>query len=84
MVRGAEWLTFEAELILWIREAMKWINREGPTGREEIEAEIGARAASDPSRDAELFDSTVSAVVGAGMAAFDGETLSPLRGVLKH
>ena len=77
----AEWLTPEAELILWIREAMKWINREGPSGREEIEAEVGARAANDPSRDAELFDSTVPAVAGAGMAAFDGETLSPVREV---
>jgi hypothetical protein len=71
-----EWLTPEAVLILWIREAMKWIIREGPAGREEIEAEIGARAASDPSRDAELFDGTVSAGVGAGMAAFDGEMLT--------
>ena len=76
VARDAEWLTPEAELILWIREAMKWINREGPAGRDEIEAEIGARAANDPSRDAELFDSTVSAVVGAGMAAFDGEMLT--------
>jgi hypothetical protein len=79
--RDAEWMTPEAELVLWIREAMKWINREGPTGRDEIEAEIGARVANDPSRDAELFDSTVSAVVGAGTAAFDGETLSPVAGV---
>jgi hypothetical protein len=79
--RDAEWMTPEAELVLWIREAMKWINREGPTGRNEIEAEIGARVANDPSRDAELFDSTVSAVVGAGTAAFDGETLSPVAGV---
>jgi hypothetical protein len=78
--RDAEWLTPEAELILWIREAMKWINREGPAGREEIEAEIGARVANDPSRDAELFGSTVSAAAGAGTAVFDGETLFPVAG----
>jgi hypothetical protein len=80
VARDAEWLTPEAELILWIRETMKWINREGPAGRGEIEAEIGARAANDPSRDAELFDSAASAVAGAGMATFDGDALSPAAG----
>jgi len=84
VARGAEWLTPEAEFILWIREAMKWINREGQAGRAEIEAEVGARAANDPSRDAGLFDSMVSAAVGAGAAEFDGETLSPAGSGLKE
>ena len=72
-----QWLSPEAELILWIRETMKWINREGPSGRSEIESEIGARVANDPSRDAILFDQAVSAVVSAGSASFDGTTVSP-------
>ena len=73
------WLTPEAELILWIRELMKWVNREGTSGRDEIEAQVGARVANDPARDSALFEQAVAAAVGAGSAAFDGVAVSPTR-----
>ena len=73
------WLEPEAELILWIRELMKWVNREGASGRDEIEAQVGARVANDPARDSALFEQAVAAAVGAGSAAFDGTAVSPTR-----
>jgi len=73
------WLEPEAELILWIRELMKWVNREGTSGRDEVEAQVGARVANDPARDSVLFEQAVAAAVGAGSAAFDGTAVSPTR-----
>lgn len=70
------WLEPEAELILWIRELMKWINREGRSSRDEIEEQIGAMVANDPTRDRVLFEQAIGAVVGAEAAAFDGTTVS--------
>lgn len=78
MESGEGWLTPESELVLWTREAVKWIKREGSTGRDELEAQVGARVANDPSRDAELFAGMVSVVSSAGVVAFDGNTVSPL------
>lgn len=78
-VGSGEWLTPGAELVLWIRETMKWINREGSTARDELEAQIGARVGNDPSRDAGLFDQTARAIVGAAHARFDGEALAPMK-----
>ncbi len=63
-----EWLTPEAETVLWIRETMKWINREGRTDRDELEAQIGARVGNDPASDAALFDQTARAIEGVSSA----------------
>ena len=76
---SGEWLTPDAELVLWIRETMKWISREGREDRDELEAQIGARVGSKPSRDADLFDQTVRAIIGASLGRFDGEALAPMK-----
>jgi len=78
-VGSGEWLTSDAETTLWIRETMKWINREGSTDRDELEAEIGARVGNEPSKDAALFDQAVRAIVGAARGRFDGESLAPMK-----
>ena len=72
-------MTPDAELVLWIRETMKWISREGREDRDELEAQIGARVGSKPSRDADLFDQTVRAIIGASLGRFDGEALAPMK-----
>lgn len=76
---SGEWLTPDAELVLWIRETMKWISREGSTARDELEAQIGARVGNEPSRDTGLFDQTARAIVGVAHGQFDGEALSPMK-----
>lgn len=78
-VGSGEWLTPAAELVLWIRETMKWINREGRTDRDELEAQIGARVGNEPSRDADLFDQAARAIAGMSHGQFDGETLAPMK-----
>lgn len=75
---SGEWLTPDAELVLWIRETMKWINREGRTARDELEAQIGARVGNEPPRDADLFDQTARAIVGISHGRLDGDTLAPM------
>lgn len=77
-VGSGEWLTPPAEIVLWIRETMKWINREGRTDRDELEAQIGARVGNEPPRDADLFDQTALAIAGMSHGQLDGETLAPM------
>lgn len=70
------WLGPEAEMILWIRETIKWLKREGATERDEIEAQIGARVGNDPKRDMILFKQTVAAITASGVAYYDGSILN--------
>lgn len=72
----AQWLGPDMELDLWVRETIKWLQREGATDRGTIEAEVGARAANDPERDSELFNATVKALRDSGVARFDDRELS--------
>ena len=72
----AQWLGPDMESSLWVRETIKWLQREGAAGRDDIEAEVGARVANDPDRDSELFNATVKALRDSGVARFDGRMLS--------
>lgn len=72
----AQWLGPDMESDLWVRETIKWLQREGATDKGDIEAEIGARVANDPDRDSELFNATVRALRDSGVARFDGRKLS--------
>lgn len=76
---SGEWLTPDAELVIWMRETMKWINREGQTDRDELEAQIGARVGNEPSGDTALFDQTARAITEASLGRFDGESLTPMK-----
>ena len=72
----AQWLDPDMESSLWVRETIKWLQREGATDKGDIEAEVGARVANDPDRDSELFNATVRALRDSGVARFDGRELS--------
>ena len=72
----AQWLDPDMESNLWVRETIKWLQREGATDKGDIEAEVGARTANDPGRDSELFNATVKALRDSGVARFDGRKLS--------
>ena len=72
----AQWLNPDMESSLWVRETVKWLQREGTADKGSIEAEVGARVANDPDRDSELFNATVRALRDSGVARFDGRKLS--------
>lgn len=72
----AQWLDPDVESSLWVRETIKWLQREGVTDKGDIEAEVGARVANNPDRDSELFNATIKALRDSGVARFDGRKLS--------